>query len=163
MNILVLHGPNLNLLGEREPGIYGTMTLARLNALLRRRAAQLGAALRIFQDNGEGALIDLLHKHRHWAQGIVLNPGAYAHYSYALRDAVAALRAPTIEVHLTDIRKRETFRRRSVIAPACLAMICGQGAGSYLEAFERLAAAAPRRLRAPAAAPRAGRAPHRPR
>jgi 3-dehydroquinate dehydratase-2 len=138
MKILVLHGPNLNLLGEREPKIYGTMSLARLNALLRAHAEKRGAKTRIFQDNCEGTLIDLLHKHRRWAQGVVFNPGAYAHYSYALRDAVAAIGIPTIEVHLTDVKKREPFRRRSVIAPACVAAICGEGVSSYLKAIDRL-------------------------
>ncbi len=138
-NILVLHGPNLNLLGEREPEVYGTMTLAALNALLRRRARTLGATLKIFQSNGEGQLIDLIHKHRHWAQGLIFNPGAYTHYSYALRDAVAASQIPTVETHLSDIKKREPFRRRSVITPVCLKMICGLGAGSYLKALELLA------------------------
>jgi len=139
MRILVLHGPNLNLLGEREPEVYGTMTLAALNAHLRRHARKRGASLRIFQDNCEGTLIDLLHRHRRWAQGVVLNPGAYTHYSYALRDAVAAVGLPVIEVHLSDISRREPFRRRSVIAPVCLAAIRGKGAGSYLEAIDRLA------------------------
>ena len=139
MNILVLHGPNLNLLGEREPKTYGDMTLAGLNALLRRRARKLKVKLKIFQSNGEGALIDLIHKHRRWAQGLVFNPGAYAHYSYALRDAVAAAAITTIEAHLTDIRRREPFRRRSVIAPVCRRMIRGKGAGSYLKALDLLA------------------------
>jgi 3-dehydroquinate dehydratase-2 len=138
MRLLVLHGPNLNLLGEREPKIYGTVSLSELNAVLRAYAKKRGARLRIFQDNCEGTLIDLLHEQRHWAQGVIFNPGAYAHYSYALRDAVAAIGIPTIEVHLTDIRKREPFRRRSVIAPVCLAAISGKGVGSYLEALDRL-------------------------
>lgn len=140
MNILVLHGPNLNLLGEREPGVYGTMSLARLDSKIKAHARRKRASLRIFQDNCEGALIDLLHKNRRWARGAVFNPGAYAHYSYALRDAVAAVGIPVIEVHLTDIKKREPFRRRSVIAPACLAAIHGKGVGSYLEAIDRLCA-----------------------
>ncbi|MCX5795370.1 MAG: 3-dehydroquinate dehydratase [Elusimicrobia bacterium] len=139
MRILVLHGPNLNLLGEREPKVYGTMTLAQLNAHLRAYARKRRATLRIYQSNCEGTLIDLLHKNRRWAQGVVFNPGAYAHYSYALRDAVAAIGVATIEVHLTDVKRREPFRRRSVIAPACLAAISGKGIGSYLEAIDRLA------------------------
>jgi len=139
--ILVLHGPNLDLLGEREPEVYGTITLARLDAMLRRHARTRGALLRIFQDNCEGSLIDLIHEHRRWAQAIVFNPGAYAHYSYALRDAVAAVGLPTSEVHLSDVRKREPFRRRSVIAPVCLAAISGRGVGSYLAAIDRLAEA----------------------
>lgn len=138
MNILVLHGPNLNLLGEREPEIYGTMTLAQLNAKLKAHAKKQKATLKIFQSNHEGALIDLIHKHRRWAKGLVFNPGAYSHYSYALRDAVSSARIPTIEVHLSDISKREEFRKISVVAPACLAQISGKGAGSYLEAIERL-------------------------
>jgi 3-dehydroquinate dehydratase-2 len=137
--ILVLHGPNLNLLGEREPKFYGTMSLAQLNAHLCAYAKKRGVQLRIFQDNCEGTLIDLLHEQRRWAQGVVFNPGAYAHYSYALRDAVAAIGIPTIEVHLTDVKKREPFRRRSVIAPSCLAAISGKGVGSYLEAIDKLA------------------------
>lgn len=138
-NILVLHGPNLNLLGEREPEVYGRMTLADLNAAIRRHARSRGLRLRLFQANGEGTLIDLIHKHRRWAGGLVFNPGAYTHYSYALRDAVAGCGIPTIEVHLTDIKKREPFRRVSVIAPVCLGQVSGQGAGSYLEALDRLA------------------------
>ena len=140
MNILVLHGPNLNLLGEREPEVYGSMTLAQLDAKLQARAKELEVKLRSFQSNHEGELIDLIHKHRRWAQGLVFNPGAYTHYSYALRDAVAAARIPTIEVHLSDVRKREAFRRVSVISPVCLAQISGKGVGSYLEALEKLAA-----------------------
>ena len=138
MNILVLHGPNLNLLGEREPEVYGTMTLPQLNARLAAHAKKKKAKLKIFQSNHEGGLIDLIHKHRKWAGGAVFNPGAYTHYSYALRDAVAGSRVPTIEVHLSDIAKREAFRRVSVIAPVCLAQISGKGAGSYLEAIDRL-------------------------
>jgi 3-dehydroquinate dehydratase-2 len=139
-NILVLHGPNLNLLGEREPAIYGAMTLEQLNRSLRRKAKGLSLTLKIFQSNHEGALIDLLHRHRKWADACVFNPGAYTHYSYALRDAVAASQIPTIEVHLSDIKKREAFRRVSVIEPVCVAQVTGKGAGSYFEALERLAA-----------------------
>src|SRR4051812_15511650 len=104
--ILILHGPNLNLLGEREPSVYGELTLRQLNANLQKSARQLGAVLKIYQSNGEGKLIDLLHFHRKWAEGIVFNPGAYTHYSYALRDAVAAIKKPTIEVRLSNIHKR---------------------------------------------------------
>ena len=139
-NILVLHGPNLNLLGEREPEVYGSMSFRELNAKLRAHAAKGKAALRIFQSNHEGTLIDLIHRHRRWADGLVFNPGAYAHYSYALRDAVASARIPTIEVHLSDVKRREPFRRVSVIAPVCRAQICGKGLRSYLEAIDRLLA-----------------------
>lgn len=137
-NILVLNGPNLNLLGEREPEVYGTLTLKQLEALISKRAKELKAAVRFFQSNHEGELIDLIHKHRKWAQGLIFNPGAYTHYSYALRDAVAAARIPTFEVHLSDIGKREEFRRVSVIAPVCAGTVYGKGAGSYLEALESL-------------------------
>lgn len=137
-NILVLHGPNLNFLGSREPGIYGVMTLAEINRRIRQFCARSGIRLRIFQANCEGALIDRIFRNRKWARGIVMNPGAYAHYSFALRDAVAASNVPTIEVHLTNIHKREKFRRRSVIAPVCLRQICGGGWKSYLKALECL-------------------------
>lgn len=137
--ILVLHGPNLNLLGEREPEVYGTMTLARINALLRREARRLKISVRAFQSNGEGRLIDLLHRHRRWADGILINPGAYAHYSYALRDALAAVAKPAVEAHLSDIRRRERWRRVSVVAPVCAARFMGKGAQSYLEGLRWLA------------------------
>ncbi|MBI5200011.1 MAG: type II 3-dehydroquinate dehydratase [Elusimicrobia bacterium] len=135
MNVLVLHGPNLNLLGEREPEVYGKETLADLNAAVRKKATSLGLAVKIFQSNHEGKLIDLLHAHRKWAHGVVINPGAYTHYSYALRDAIASIQKPTIEVHLSDIKKREPFRRVSVVEPVCSAQISGKGIGSYLEAL----------------------------
>lgn len=137
-NILVLNGPNLNLLGEREPETYGTMTLAQLNAKLAVHARKKGAALRARQSNHEGELIDILHAHRKWADGIVFNPGAYSHYSYALRDAVAAILVPTIEVHLSNIKKREPFRRVSVIEPACAAQLYGKGSASYFTAIDML-------------------------
>ncbi|MBI4348153.1 MAG: type II 3-dehydroquinate dehydratase [Elusimicrobia bacterium] len=138
MNILVLHGPNLNLLGEREPEVYGRWTLADVNAAIRKKAKALGQRPRIYQSNHEGRLIDLLHANRKWAAGVVINPGAYTHYSYALRDAIAAIQKPVIEVHLSDIKKREPFRRVSVVEPVCLAQISGKGVGSYLAALERL-------------------------
>ena len=140
MNILVLNGPNLNLLGEREPEIYGATTLAQLNARLSAHARKRGASLRARQSNSEGKLIDILHAHRRWADGIVFNPGAYTHYSYALRDAVSSIRVPTIEVHLSDVTEREPFRRVSVIAPACIGRRYGKGADSYVEAIDDLIA-----------------------
>jgi 3-dehydroquinate dehydratase-2 len=140
VRILVLNGPNLNLLGEREPEVYGSMTLAQLNAKLTAYARRKGASLRARQSNSEGKLIDLLHAHRRWADGIVFNPGAYTHYSYALRDAVAAIRVPTIEVHLSDVTKREPFRRVSVIEPVCAGRRYGKGADSYIEAIDALIA-----------------------
>jgi 3-dehydroquinate dehydratase-2 len=136
--LLVLHGPNLNLLGEREPEVYGTMTLAELNRRVSSFARGLGCELRVRQSNHEGELIDLLHAHRRWADGVVFNPGAYTHYSYALRDAVSSIQLPVIEVHLSDIKRREKFRRISVIAPACLAQISGHGWQSYTRAISRL-------------------------
>ena len=139
MNVLVMHGPNLNLLGEREPDVYGRLTLAELDAQVAARARELGLTVKTFQSNHEGALIDRLHEERRWAQGLVINPGAYTHYSYALRDAIAAVKMRAFEVHLSDIHKREPFRRISVITEVCEAQISGKGVGSYLEALERLA------------------------
>lgn len=137
-HILVLNGPNLNLLGEREPETYGTTTLAQLNSQLSSYARKKGAVIRARQSNHEGELIDILHAHRKWAAGIVFNPGAYSHYSYALRDAVASILVPTIEVHLSNIKKREKFRRTSVIEPACVAQLYGKGAASYFTAIDML-------------------------
>lgn len=136
--ILVIHGPNLNLLGEREPEIYGSMTLDELNRKLHEFAAAHGLELKIFQSNHEGAIIDTLHQERHWADGIVINPGAYTHYSYAIRDAIAAVGKPTVEVHLSDIKRREPFRRESVIKDVCVAQICGLGWRSYIEGLKAL-------------------------
>ncbi len=140
--ILVIHGPNLNLLGEREPEIYGSLTLEELNRKLREFAAEQNLELKIFQSNGEGAIIDFIHQERHWADGIVINPGAYTHYSYAIRDAIAAVGKPTVEVHLSDIKRREPFRRISVIADVCVAQICGLGWQSYIEGLKLLCAGA---------------------
>ena len=139
--ILVLHGPNLNLLGEREPEIYGLQTLDQLNDEIKTFAATLNLELLIFQSNSEGTLIDLLHQHRKQVRGVVINPGAYTHYSYALRDAVAAITSPTlsvIEVHLSDIYRREEFRRHSVLKDVCRAQITGKGVKSYLTGIEML-------------------------
>jgi 3-dehydroquinate dehydratase-2 len=139
MNFLLLNGPNLNLLGEREPEIYGSTTLAQLEAMVQARARQLGHSVRAFQSNHEGALIDELHQSRFWAQGVIFNPGAYTHYSYALRDAISAARLRVVEVHLSDISKREPFRQVSVIAEVAAHRIMGKGVQGYLEALEWLA------------------------
>ncbi|HAR42022.1 MAG TPA: type II 3-dehydroquinate dehydratase [Bdellovibrionales bacterium] len=138
MNLLVVHGPNLNLLGEREPEIYGDLTLAKVNTRIRKFCADREIRVRIFQSNGEGAIIDYLHRNRKWADSLVINPGAYTHYSYAIRDAIAAISLPTVEAHLSDIHKREKFRRKSVIGPVCHAQVSGLGWKSYLRAIEIL-------------------------
>lgn len=138
MKILVVHGPNLNLLGTREPDIYGSLTLTQINGRLRRYAKSRGTTLRCFQSNTEGALIDFLHRNRRWAQGVVINPAAYTHYSYALRDALAAIDLPAVEVHLSDIHKREAFRRKSVIRPVCISQVSGLGWKSYEKGIEQL-------------------------
>ncbi len=138
MNILVLHGPNLNLLGRREPKIYGTKTLGDINQSILAYARLGKHRVWIYQKNGEGQLIDLIHKYRKWAKGLIINPGAYTHYSYALRDAIAAAGIPAVEVHLSDISKREPFRKVSVIKPVCLAQVKGKGLQGYLDAIDIL-------------------------
>jgi len=140
MNVLLLNGPNLNLLGEREPEIYGTTTLTQLESLVAERARELDVALRTFQSNHEGALVDRLHEVRKWADGVIFNPGAYTHYSYALRDAISAARLRVVEVHLTDISQREPWRRVSVISEVAAHRILGKGIAGYLEALEWLVA-----------------------
>ncbi len=136
--VLVLHGPNLNLTGIREPEVYGRTTLAEIDQRLRERGRELGVEVRSSQSNHEGALIDALHEARDWAQGGIFNPGALAHYSYALRDAVAAAEFPVIEVHMSLTVARESFRHLSVIAPVCAGQVAGFGWYSYLLGLEGL-------------------------
>jgi 3-dehydroquinate dehydratase II len=131
LNVLILHGPNLNLLGMREPDTYGRITLAEIDRRLIALGDALGVVVRSFQSNSEGGLIDALHDARGWAAGVVFNPGGYTHTSVALRDAVAAMTIPVVEVHLTNIQAREEFRRVSMIAPVCLGSIAGFGWRSY--------------------------------
>lgn len=142
VKILVLHGPNLNLLGEREPEVYGSMTLRQLNARLRNEVLSEGFEERVqlsfYQSNSEGRLIDVLQRGRKKYSGVVFNPGAYTHYSIALRDAVASIGIPVVEVHLSEISKRESFRHVSVIAPVCVKQISGLGWKSYWEGIKVL-------------------------
>lgn len=137
-NIMVLHGPNLNLLGQREPDLYGKVGLEEINLALRELAAQHDSKVRTVQSNHEGTLIDALHEAQGWVDGILINPGAFTHTSYALRDALAAIGIPCVEVHLSNIYARETFRHKSVIAPVCLGQISGFGWRSYTLGFVAL-------------------------
>lgn len=139
MRILVVHGPNLNLLGEREPQTYGVMTLEEINRMISETARKLNSEVRIVQHNAEGDIIDAIHSGRDWADAIVINPGAYTHYSIAIRDALSAVVLPVVEVHLSNIYARESFRHHSVVSPVCVGQICGFGAHSYVLGLEAAA------------------------
>lgn len=134
--VLLLHGPNLNLTGQREPGIYGSDTLAAINAEVVTKCEQLGMSCSVFQSNSEGALIDRIHEAREDCAAIIINAGAFTHYSYALRDAIAAVRLPCVEVHMSNVHAREEFRHHSVLAPVCAGVIAGFGKHSYLMAVD---------------------------
>lgn len=138
LNILVVNGPNLNTLGTREPAIYGTVTLPQINEMLQRRGQEIGATVVSYQSNAEGALIDFLQENSGIADGILINAGALSHYALALRDAIAAMKAVTIEVHLSNIYAREAFRHTSLLAPVCRGHIVGLGWRGYLLALEVL-------------------------
>lgn len=130
--ILIIHGPNLNLLGEREPNVYGDQSYTALNIMIENYTKSLGYDCEIFQSNHEGAIIDRLHQARLDCDGVVLNAGAYTHYSYAIRDAIATIKIPVIEVHISNVHSREEFRKNSVISPVCKGTIAGFGRDSYI-------------------------------
>lgn len=139
MRVLVIHGPNLNLLGEREPEIYGRLTMPEINELIATEARRLDVSVDFAQHNGEGEIIDAIHAARATHDAIVINPGAYSHYSYAIADAIAAVQIPVVEAHLSNIAAREAHRRISVTASACVGSVSGFGVRSYLLALRAVA------------------------
>jgi 3-dehydroquinate dehydratase-2 len=138
MNILVINGPNLNLLGTREPDVYGTDTLEELMMWLENSPEAVGHSFKFYQSNHEGEIIDSIHDEREWADGIIINPAAFTHYSFAIRDAISAVGIATVEVHLSDIHSREEFRQKSVISAVCIGQISGMGKQSYTEGINFL-------------------------
>ncbi|MEF3280493.1 MAG: 3-dehydroquinate dehydratase [Elusimicrobiota bacterium] len=134
--ILIIHGPNLHLLGKREPEIYGKLSLKEVNKKLKSYAKSKNVLIKIYQSNYEGEIIDLITKQMNWADFIIINPAAFTHYSYAIRDCIKACGIPTIEVHLSDINKREKFRRKSVVKDVCIKTFLGEGINSYLKAID---------------------------
>ncbi|MBP8613636.1 MAG: type II 3-dehydroquinate dehydratase [Firmicutes bacterium] len=137
--ILTIHGPNLNLLGDRQPDIYGNLGISEVNAMLKEKGERLGVSVETFQSNHEGELVDVIQEARTEYDGLIINPAAFTHYSYAIRDALESLRIPVVEVHLSNIYAREQFRHTSVTAPAVVGQICGLGVYGYLFALEWLA------------------------
>lgn len=138
VNVLVLHGPNLNLLGTRQPEIYGKTTLAEINQNLLRLGKEMQARVKYHQSNHEGQIVDWLHEYRQWAHGIIMNPGALTHYSYSIHDAIIAVEKPVMEVHISNIHKRESWRKKSVISPVCMGQIMGLGPEGYYKALREL-------------------------
>jgi len=138
--IEVLNGPNLNMLGIREPGVYGNQSLSAIEAMIMQKAQELGVQVSFFQTNHEGEMIDRIHAAYGQADGMIMNPGAWTHYSYAIRDAIQAVSLPVVEVHLSNIHKREAFRHHSVIAPVAVGQIAGLGPIGYLLALQALIA-----------------------
>lgn len=140
ISILIIHGPNLNLLGKREPEVYGRLSLQQIDERLQSYAVELGIELTTFQSNSEGAIIDAIHDAAGWANGIIINAGAYTHTSIAIRDAISSVELTAVEVHLSNVHARESFRHRSHIAPVCLGAIAGFGWRSYVLALDGLVA-----------------------
>jgi len=138
MNILIINGPNLNLLGIRQPEIYGTETLEELMMWLETTPEGVGHKFKFYQSNHEGEIIDTIHDERHWADRLIINPGAFSHYSYAIRDAISAVGITAVEVHISNIEKREEFRKNSVIKHVCINQYSGLGKNSYLEGLKCL-------------------------
>ena len=138
MNILVINGPNLNLLGTREPEIYGTDTLEELMMWLETNPISSDQSFKFYQSNHEGEIIDTIQDERQWANGLLINPAAFTHYSYAIRDTISSVDIPTVEVHLSDIHNREEFRQISVISPVCIEQVIGFGKDSYIKGLDIL-------------------------
>ena len=138
MNILVINGPNMNLLGTREPEVYGTNTLEELMMWLETNPIATDHSFKFHQSNHEGEIIDTIQDERHWANGLLINPAAFTHYSYAIRDTISSINIPAVELHISDIQNREEFRQISVISPVCIEQVIGLGKDSYIKGLEVL-------------------------